>query len=67
MNSIKKNVDILFSKADTMNPDDLKEKFNALMKEGDKALKQSGKLFLMMHFDYFILYILYFRFKTSDC
>ncbi|XP_026821175.1 inhibitor of growth protein 3-like [Rhopalosiphum maidis] len=41
MNSIKKNLDILFSKADTMNPDDLKEKFNALMKEGNKALKQS--------------------------
>lgn len=55
MNRIKNNVDTLFSKADTMNSDDLKEKFKALMKEGDKSLKQSGKLFLMMNFDYFIL------------
>ncbi|XP_025191703.1 inhibitor of growth protein 3-like [Melanaphis sacchari] len=41
MNCIKYNVDTLFSKADTMNPDDLKNKFKTLMKEGDKTLKQS--------------------------
>ncbi|XP_050061849.1 inhibitor of growth protein 3-like isoform X2 [Aphis gossypii] len=36
MNRIKNNVDTLFSKADTMNSDDLKDKFKALMKEDSK-------------------------------
>lgn len=45
MNCIKSNVDTLFSKADTMTPDDLQNNFKTLMKEGDKALKRSGKLF----------------------
>jgi len=66
MNCIKNNVDTLFSKADTMNPDDLKDNFKTLMKEGDKALKQSGKPIFMMYFDYFILKIIYFRCKTSN-
>jgi len=46
MKCIKNNVDTLFSKAGTMNPDDLKDYFESLMKEGDKALKKSGKHFL---------------------
>ncbi|XP_022173325.1 inhibitor of growth protein 3-like [Myzus persicae] len=41
MNCIKSNVDTLFSKADTMTPDDLQNNFKTLMKEGDKALKRS--------------------------
>ncbi|CAI6353649.1 unnamed protein product [Macrosiphum euphorbiae] len=41
MKCIKNNVDTLFSKADTMNPDDLKDNFKSLMNEGDKALKKS--------------------------
>lgn len=45
MKCIKNNVDTLFSKADTMNPDDLKDNFRILMKEGDKALNKSGKHF----------------------
>lgn len=46
MNYIRGNVDTLFSKADTMNSDDLNDNFKTIMKEGDKALKRSGKLFL---------------------
>ncbi|KAL5236666.1 hypothetical protein ACI65C_004076 [Semiaphis heraclei] len=41
MNYIRGNVDTLFSKADTMNSDDLNDNFKTIMKEGDKALKRS--------------------------
>ncbi|XP_015372222.1 PREDICTED: inhibitor of growth protein 3-like [Diuraphis noxia] len=41
MNYIRSNVDTLFSIADTMNSDDLKDNFKTIMKEGDKALELS--------------------------
>lgn len=43
MDCIKKNVDILFSKAENMNPKELETNFNAIMKEGEKSIEQSGK------------------------
>lgn len=46
MDCIKKNVDNLFSKADNMNPEELDANFQAIMKEGEKSVEQSGKLFL---------------------
>ncbi|XP_022169997.1 inhibitor of growth protein 3-like [Myzus persicae] len=41
MDCVKRNVDNLFSNANTMHPDDLYADFNTVMKVGDKALKQS--------------------------
>lgn len=43
MDCIKKNVDTLFLKAGSMNPDELESNFNAIMKEGEKSVEQSGK------------------------
>jgi len=43
MDSIKDNLDNLFSNANTMHPNDLYADFKAIMKVGDKVLKQSGK------------------------
>lgn len=43
MDCIKKNVDNLFSNANTMHPNDLHADFKAIMKVGDKVLKKSGK------------------------
>lgn len=43
MDCVKRNVDNLFSNANTMHPDDLYADFNTVMKVGDKALKQSGE------------------------
>lgn len=45
MDCIKRNVDNLFLKADKMNPDELDTNFKAIMKEGEKSVEQSGKLF----------------------
>lgn len=42
MDCIKKNIDNLFLKADNMNPDELETNFNAIMKEGEKSVEQSG-------------------------
>lgn len=47
MDCIKKNVDTLFAKADRMNPDELAASFNAIMKEGEKSVEQSGKLIFL--------------------
>lgn len=44
MNNIRKKVDILFSKAEGMNPDDLEKNFKAIMSEGQKSVEQSGNL-----------------------
>jgi len=49
MDCIKKNVDTLFSKADTMDPDELDANFKAIMKEGEKSVEQSGKKFFFIN------------------
>lgn len=43
MDCIKKNVETLFSKAGTMDPEELDANFKAIMKEGEKSVEQSGK------------------------
>jgi len=43
MDCIKKNVDTLFSKAESMNPTELETNFNAIMEEGEKSIEQCGK------------------------
>ncbi|KAL5236662.1 hypothetical protein ACI65C_004072 [Semiaphis heraclei] len=43
MDCIKKNVDNLFSNANTMHPNDLHADFKAIMKVGDKVLKKSDE------------------------
>jgi len=48
MDCIKKNVDTLFSKADTMDPDELDANFKAIMKEGEKSVEQSGKKIFLL-------------------
>lgn len=44
MDCIKKNVETLFSKADTMDPEELDANFKTIMKEGEKSVEQSGKV-----------------------
>lgn len=55
MNNIKINVNTLFSKANTMNLDDLNDGFKAIMKQGDKDLDESGNF-------YFVVSILIIKF-----
>lgn len=43
MDCIKKNVDTLFLKSDSMNPNEFENNFKAIMKEGEKSVEQSGK------------------------
>jgi len=38
----KKRVNKLFSKADSMNPNDLKIRFDAIMEDGETSVKKSG-------------------------
>lgn len=43
MNHIKGDIEILFSKADNLNPNILESGFQTIMKEGENAIKKSGK------------------------
>lgn len=55
MDSIKKSVDNLFLNAENMDPEELDTNFSGIMKEGEKAIEQSGNffffclLFLIIH------------------
>lgn len=48
MGIVKKKVDHLFSIADHLNPDELLQKFNEIMKTGEKAVELSGKYYLFL-------------------
>jgi len=37
-----KRVDILFSKAESMNPDELQVRFKAIMEDGEKTIEKTG-------------------------
>lgn len=50
MDSVKKSVDNLFLNAENMDPDELETNFNAIMKEGEKSVEQSGNNFLSAFF-----------------
>lgn len=68
MDCIKKNVDTLFLKADSMNPDELESTFNAIMKEGEKSVEQSGKPCFFLDWggiEDYILRVADFRGKSS--
>lgn len=66
MDCIKKNVDNLFLKANSMNPDELESNFKAIMKEGEKSVEQSGKLFFGgRSIEDYILLVTDFRGKSS--
>jgi hypothetical protein len=43
MNHVKCDVETLFSNADQLNSRVLKSEFQAIMKEGENAIKKSGK------------------------
>lgn len=43
MNHVKRDVEKLFSNAGQLNPNVLESGFQAIMKEGENAIKKSGK------------------------
>lgn len=48
MDNIKKDVDTLFSKANIKDSNKLETEFQAIMKQGEKPIKQCGKYFYFL-------------------